>query len=171
MDDMAFYLKIEDIISTETISFLNAIYSKWRYTLKGDDRQQTVPSLKNLVKKNTKLYFKTQLSRLNRHSDDVLNCFRTDKEKTGIKRPWDNLDLSKLFAYGIENYSLAFYSSCKLLNFINQYSTVRTDRLHLCIAGALLGKNVKMYPNNYYKNKAVYQHSIKDKLPNVTWMG
>lgn len=171
MDDMAFHLKVKDIMSVKPITFKNAVYLRWKYSLKKNGLKDTIPPIKMLIKKNTSLYLKNQLNRFNRQGNGLLNCFRTDKEKTGIKHPAGNLDLSKLFAYGTKNNSLTFYSSWRLLNFINQYDEIRTDRLHLCIGGAILDKRVKMYPNNYYKNEAVYHHSIKDKFPNVIWMG
>jgi hypothetical protein len=38
---------------------------------------------------------------------------------------------------------------------------VVTDRLHIAIAGALLGLEVELHPNSYYKNRAVYDYSLR----------
>lgn len=101
----------------------------------------------------------------------VLNCFRTDQEKSDIDIPSDNVDLSSIFSYGVDSKEKAFYVCYRLLNFINSYEEIRTNRLHVAIAGALLGKEVKLYSNSYYKCEAVYEFSIKGRFPNVTWMG
>jgi exopolysaccharide biosynthesis predicted pyruvyltransferase EpsI len=101
----------------------------------------------------------------------VLNCFRTDQEKSDIDIPSDNVDLSSIFSYGVDSKEKAFYVCYRLLNFINSYEEIRTNRLHVAIAGALLGKEVKLYSNSYYKCEAVYEFSIKGQFPNVTWMG
>ena len=41
----------------------------------------------------------------------------------------------------------------------------------MAIAGALTGRTVKFYPNNYYKCEAVYRSSMQERFPNVHWMG
>ena len=102
---------------------------------------------------------------------DVLNCFRTDKEKTDLRRPYGNADLSKLFKVGTSTPEEALLASHLIFQMLNQYEEVRTNRLHLAIAGALLGKDVKFYPNSYFKNEGVYQFSMKGRFPNVQWMG
>ncbi|MEF8842802.1 MAG: polysaccharide pyruvyl transferase family protein [Haloarculaceae archaeon] len=38
--------------------------------------------------------------------------------------------------------------------------TVYTDRLHVSILGTLLGNDVEMYENRYYKNRGVYKYSL-----------
>jgi len=47
--------------------------------------------------------------------------------------------------------------------------TVHTDRLHVAIAGALLGRRVHLYANSYFKNRAIFQTSIAPNYPNVTF--
>ncbi|MEY3394215.1 MAG: hypothetical protein RL346_451 [Verrucomicrobiota bacterium] len=101
----------------------------------------------------------------------VLNCFRTDCEKTGISLPADNADLSKIFKYGTATSRQAFLSTHMVFRFMNRFDEVRTNRLHMAIAGALLGKQVKFYPNNYYKCEAVYRFSLENRFPNVQWIG
>lgn len=102
----------------------------------------------------------------------VINCFRTDGEKTEIKIPSDNNDLSLtvMEKFGYKNicnsYEEAHEMSDCLLNILIKYETIRTNRLHIAIAGQLLSKKVELYPNSYWKNKAVYEHS-KELLQNV----
>lgn len=47
---------------------------------------------------------------------------------------------------------------------------MRTDRLHVAIAGALLGKSVELHANSYFKNRAVYQFSLRS-FPSVRFVG
>jgi len=50
---------------------------------------------------------------------------------------------------------------------IAKYGIIHTDRLHVAIAGCLLGLEVHLYPNSYFKNKAVYLSSIEGYYDNV----
>jgi exopolysaccharide biosynthesis predicted pyruvyltransferase EpsI len=73
--------------------------------------------------------------------------------------------------YGTDNEEVGFYTCHRLLSFMRQWDEIKTNRLHLGIAGALLGEKVKFYGNNYYKCKAIYQYSMKNRFPNVQWIG
>lgn len=99
-----------------------------------------------------------------------LNCFRIDGEKTNITLPNDNIDLSELFSYGVEDKLTSYMTVKTLFNFIERFDLVRTNRLHIAISCALLNKQVEFHSNNYYKNKAVYDFSIKGKYDNVNWI-
>ncbi len=52
-----------------------------------------------------------------------------------------------------------------------KFHSVHTDRLHVAITGCLLEKKVHLYPNSYFKNRAVYLSSIKNHFENVEFMG
>ena len=102
----------------------------------------------------------------------ILNCFRTDGEQTDIRRPSGNMDLSKLFKYGSASLpERSLRASSMILQMLSLYDEVRTNRLHLAVAGALLGKKVQFHPNSYFKCEAVYRYSMKDRFPTVQWMG
>jgi exopolysaccharide biosynthesis predicted pyruvyltransferase EpsI len=58
-----------------------------------------------------------------------------------------------------------------LLATVAKFESVHTDRLHVAITGCLLGKKVHLYPNSYFKNRAVYLSSMKDYFDNVEFMG
>lgn len=82
------------------------------------------------------------------------NMFRTDKESRNRpdQLPLDNLDLS---THGNH------MSDCdKLLRDVARYSTIHTDRLHLCVAAALVGCKVKLHTGNYFKIRAIYESSM-----------
>ena len=91
----------------------------------------------------------------------ILNTFREDKESIIDNVPEDNNDLS---------YSgYATKPLDELVNILKEYKEIHTDRLHIAICGALLGKDVKLFPNSYYKNKAVFEYSLSRFL-NVSFL-
>ncbi len=52
---------------------------------------------------------------------------------------------------------------------IARFQTVHTNRLHVGIAAALLGRDCHLYANGYSKNAAIHDHSLKPHFPNVTF--
>jgi len=85
--------------------------------------------------------------------------FRTDKETANtLSIPSNNNDISKKGNH--------LSNTDALFNEINRYHKIYTDRLHVSIAGALLKKEVHLYPNAYFKNKAIYKSSIKGYYEN-----
>jgi exopolysaccharide biosynthesis predicted pyruvyltransferase EpsI len=46
-----------------------------------------------------------------------------------------------------------------------------SDRLHVCIGGALLGKKVTMLDNSYGKNGSVFLTSMQENFPHVAFAG
>jgi hypothetical protein len=82
----------------------------------------------------------------------------------------DNLDMSDALAISVENRNLAYFNAKFFLGFINDFEVVNTNRLHVAIGVALLGKHVKFYPNSYFKYRAVYEYSMQ-KFNNVEFMG
>lgn len=99
-----------------------------------------------------------------------IGCFRTDCEKTQIKKPYWNADLSKLFKCGEHQPALAASASRMIFEQLAHYEELKTNRLHLAIAGALLGMRVKFHANSYYKCRAVYDYSMRNQFPNVEWI-
>ncbi|MFH0769986.1 MAG: galactosyltransferase-related protein [Candidatus Peregrinibacteria bacterium] len=90
----------------------------------------------------------------------ILNAFRTDSERTDHPLPADNVDLS-----------LQGDVSTPIDPFLRTIASkrqVNTNRLHVAIAAACMGKDVNLFPNNYYKNRAVYEYSLQ-QYPNVRW--
>lgn len=100
-----------------------------------------------------------------------LAAFRTDRESLSASLPGDNFDLARWLSYGTDREDVARYVAWRLLHFLRRFERIRTDRLHICIAGALLGKQVDFHANSYYKNKAVFEFSLRDRFPTVRWMG
>lgn len=91
----------------------------------------------------------------------TLNAFRSDQESILKMKPNPNNDIS------YNGYATKPLDG--FLETLQKYNKINTDRLHVAIAAALLGKRVNFYPNSYYKNKAVFDYSLK-KFPNVNFI-
>jgi exopolysaccharide biosynthesis predicted pyruvyltransferase EpsI len=50
---------------------------------------------------------------------------------------------------------------------ISDFKIIFTDRLHVAIIATILDKIVHFYPGSYFKNRAVYNSSMKEFFPNV----
>lgn len=100
-----------------------------------------------------------------------ISLFRTDSESSGKhSNEKSNIDISNLFNYGQSSIELIYESANDFVSFINLLNNnVKTDRLHVAIASAKLGKQVEFYGGNYHKCKSVYDWSIKGKFKNVIW--
>lgn len=102
---------------------------------------------------------------------DILSAFRTDVEKTDRYIPSDNFDASAIFATRDQSPAACIQTSATLMRFLGRYERIRTNRLHICIMSLMLGKQVEFYPNSYYKNEAIYLHSLKHQFPLLEWKG
>ena len=51
---------------------------------------------------------------------------------------------------------------------IESSNGVYTDRLHVAILAAILGKKTSLYPNSYHKNRGVFEYSLSN-YPNVVF--
>lgn len=163
--DMALNLKVKELLELQP-SFLSkaGVASEYFFAkLKLTDAQPpSLSAVRNLFRAEVLVKAMRDKAR-----DEVLNAFRTDSERTEIKLPDDNVDVSEILTMGVETRVLAYQASHYFLSFLNQYSTINTNRLHVCIGGMLLGKKVNFYPNSYYKCRAVYEYSLA-KNPMVT---
>jgi hypothetical protein len=83
---------------------------------------------------------------------------RTDNEASGkLPVPPRNVDLSAL---GSERPARVFEE-------IGKSAVIVTDRLHLAIAAALLGRRTFLFPGSYFKIPAIYESSIRQNFPQV----
>lgn len=97
----------------------------------------------------------------NNNGQGILNVFREDCESSVKFRPENTIDISKN-GYATKDLD-------KFIDVINRHSVVNTDRLHVAITATLLEKQVNLYPNSYFKNKAVYDYSLK-KYSNIKFI-
>lgn len=101
----------------------------------------------------------------NRRRPDVLNAFRTDIESRVAGLPPGNLDVSRVFPNGMATAAEATDATRFMLRFLGDFRVVNTDRLHVAILSALLGKEVHLYDNSYGKNSAVFRASLAARFP------
>ncbi|MCF6236494.1 MAG: polysaccharide pyruvyl transferase family protein [Gammaproteobacteria bacterium] len=164
--DLALQLDPDIILNSPRISFPSALYFKIIYKLRKDPRATHIPSIHKMLN-NTLFEINSYLT----GNKENANFFRNDVESLSGNIPEKNADLSKIYEYGTKNEYLTQYTTSRLMKYINQFAKVRTDRLHVCIAAALLNKQVEFYPNSYFKCRAVYEYSLKDRFKNIKWMG
>ena len=55
------------------------------------------------------------------------------------------------------------------VDIVKNASEIYTDRLHVTILSAILGKETYIYPNSYHKNKGVYEFTLHS-FPNVKYI-
>ena len=56
-----------------------------------------------------------------------------------------------------------------VFSYLSKFKEVNTNRLHIGIAAALLGKAVNLYRGSYHKIAGVYDFSMRGKFNNVTF--
>lgn len=99
------------------------------------------------------------------------NCFRLDCEKTSISIPSENIDISTVFEVpnNVDQPEIINKVCHSVFEYLSRFEVINTNRLHVAIAGGMIGKKVNLYRNIYYKNKAVFDYSLKDVFPNISF--
>ena len=97
---------------------------------------------------------------LNALTTNRLTAFRTDREAGGAGHARLGRDVSKLTAFGTATEEQCRFSAAQFIQTIDRFEEVDTDRLHVAIAAALLGKPARLHDNSYYKNRAVFRSSL-----------
>lgn len=151
-DDMAFSLQIKEVLQAR-------LRRPWHWAMPSAPRNDAAA---------IRAYLRTWY--LVRRTG-ILYAFRTDCEAIAKHLPKNNYDLSVAFAYGTATTYPVLLACVHLLRLVGACRQLHTDRLHIAIAGALLGREVLFYANTYYKNQAIYDFSIKSRFPHVHWMG
>lgn len=108
-------------------------------------------------------------SRFFEKGEGILKALRTDGETTGqVRISEDNLDMSLSWNGDLwTSPEFCAHVTSSMAAFAAPFETVQTDRLHVSILSAFLSKNVFLLPNAYYKNRAIFEHSIKPRFPKV----
>lgn len=102
---------------------------------------------------------------------------RTDSEGFGAKLlPSGNEDVSTEGGVSFTSSKDDFKDNLrktahKVMRKVGDYSQVWTNRLHLCIASAMVGVEAHCMDNNYGKVKAVFEMSLQGRYPNAHWDG
>lgn len=82
----------------------------------------------------------------------VLHAFRTDDESAGERPPPSDNDDISITAGTLERW----------LRTISRHASVQTDRAHVMIAAALLGKDVEFASGSYFKVPAIAEYALGD---------
>lgn len=164
--DMAFWLDVEALLNYKP-RYLKSALKKIVLKLLRNNAHAQYPSLQHYWQGLLMDMKHGAVKRNDGQTEAYL--FRTDIESTAIPLPASNMDASLAFNFGVTSIQKSHYTVHHLLSFLNGYSRIHTNRLHIAIAAALLGKTVLFRANNYYKCQAVYEFSIKERFPNVIW--
>jgi exopolysaccharide biosynthesis predicted pyruvyltransferase EpsI len=96
--------------------------------------------------------------------------FRTDKESSHPELATkENIDISAILSMNQKKHVRRITIAKTFLSLIQKTDFIQTDRLHVAIAGALLGIPTKLYPGIYHKNQSVWNYSLKPYFNNVTF--
>ena len=88
-----------------------------------------------------------------RPADGRAGLFRLDNEAAFGRLP-DDFDVIEDASRGSDR------EPERLLDFVARFAEIHTDRTHGAIAGAMMGRKVVFYRNRYFKNRAIYDHSL-----------
>lgn len=91
----------------------------------------------------------------------ALRIFRQDAESKDGLLFAENYDLPLIWSH--EKWADRAFCLQKLrplMELMQLLDSIQTDRLHMSILGAILGCRVSMYAGSYFKNGAVYDHSL-----------
>ncbi|MEX2546838.1 MAG: polysaccharide pyruvyl transferase family protein [Chloroflexota bacterium] len=89
-----------------------------------------------------------------------LVAFRVDKEARDRSRGSMATDVSKLCSFGTRTESQCYFAASQFVRTIDGFHEIHTDRLHVAIAAARLGKRTMLYDNSYFKCRAVFEASL-----------
>jgi exopolysaccharide biosynthesis predicted pyruvyltransferase EpsI len=96
--------------------------------------------------------------------EDIGFFFRTDKESANAaKIPPNNIDISATGNH--------LSDTSVFVDAIARFTQIHTDRLHVAIIATLLDRETHLYPGRYFKNKAIYLSSMKDRFDNIHFHG
>ena len=93
--------------------------------------------------------------------------FRTDKESIHPELGGNDIMFEYLGAW--TNMALAHDLVWDTARYLLGFGEVETDRLHCAILAGILGRRTILRANSYYKNAAVFDHSLS-RLSNMTFL-
>ncbi|MGF6766213.1 exopolysaccharide biosynthesis predicted pyruvyl transferase EpsI/glycosyltransferase involved in cell wall biosynthesis [Paraburkholderia sp. GAS33] len=102
----------------------------------------------------------------------ILRALRQDGETAGsVPLSPENIDISLSWNGDIwTSAEFSKHSTKSMAAFIATHAVVQTDRLHVSILSAFLRKRVYLLPNAYYKNRAIYEHSMLPRFADVEFI-
>lgn len=135
----------------------------------------TIDDWMDIIKKNINLVgyikvYKTILTSIGKRrflklvlgQNIPLNAYRYDCES--LFRPFGleyNIDVSNAVGQASQiSWAENYVVSAQFLFLLSRFKTVRTDRLHVAIGSFILSIDCELRSGAYWKNKAVFEHSI-----------
>lgn len=157
-DDMAFYINknIDSVLINRysdnlakldkhsVLCIYNEIFGKYK-------------TVENNIKKALK-----NRTVINKNGIRIGFIFRDDKEKSTTDIPVKNIDLSLYSTSSCTSSGSVKLLSELFISAIDSFDVVFTDRLHVGIISALLGKQVYLIDNSYKKISGVYYNSLSN---------
>ena len=111
--------------------------------------------------------WRRKLRKVRVDSSGTLRVYRTDSERTEVEpAAGDSWDISNFYGSDYRERLDSDRVSRDLLAVLDTAERVETNRLHVGIGAALLGKEVVLHDNSYGKIRAIYDASLRD-WPNV----
>ena len=93
-----------------------------------------------------------------------VKLFRSDRERALSEE--GELDIMGQYNSDWVDMTLAASVTRVAARYILSFGQIHTDRLHCAILSAVLERETVLYPNSYFKNAAVFEHSLS-RIPNV----
>lgn len=122
--------------------------------------------LLNIAPFETVLHYRQALERLGLLQQAPLRAFRVDGEATA-NRERSQIDLSALAYPHMQSLASIESAALSLLHMVAPFRRIETDRLHVMIAGALLGLEVDFHDTHRGKLSAIHALSLRDRFPLV----
>lgn len=109
------------------------------------------------------------LLKIKPEQDGTMTLMRVDVESKNASKYPKDLDISSKHSSSYSNRFEADLIAREFLSTLDCADHIISDRLHVSIGSALLGKKVTMFDNSYGKNRNVFMNSISKNFPNVTF--
>ncbi len=106
-------------------------------------------------------------SRIGKANAGKCCSFRTDLES--IHSEVGGNDIMRTYIGSCTNMAVAHEFVWAVARYLLGFGEVETDRLHCAILAAILGRRTMLRANSYYKNIAVFDHSLS-RFPNTIFL-
>ena len=96
-----------------------------------------------------------------------LRAMRSDKESKIIMG--GDSDMTGMFSPGNMHRDQCANAIKAIRLIAKAYDEIETDRLHMSILAAIMGKKVTLFDNSYGKNKSMFEASMRDYFPHMNF--
>ena len=106
-------------------------------------------------------------NRIDKTTGAKCRSFRNDAER--VHAELGGLDIMSQYHGAWTDMAFAYQAVIAAARFLAGFDEVETDRLHCAILAAMLGRRTVLRANSYFKNAAVFAHSLA-RLPNTAFL-